>query len=54
MWQSGREAQKGRNMCILTADSFCCATETNLILKNNYTQTLKSLKKIGQRTQSAN
>ena len=28
----GREAEEGDDMCILTADSQCCAAETNTTL----------------------
>ena len=33
--EDGREAQEGRvygDMCMLMADSLCCATETNTVL----------------------
>ena len=32
-----REAQEGGDICILTADSLCCTTETNTTLYSNYT-----------------
>ena len=32
-----KEVQKGGDMCICMADSFCCRVETNTTLSSNYT-----------------
>ena len=32
----GTEAQEGGGICILMADSHCCAAETNTTLQSNY------------------
>ena len=40
-WRGGREAQEGRDLCILTTGSHCCTGETNIIIK----QLFSNLKK---------
>ena len=42
-WRGGREAQEGRDLCILTTGSHCCTGETNIIIK----QLFSNLKKNG-------
>ena len=37
----GREAQEGWDICIHTADSLCCAAETNTALKQLYSNKKK-------------
>ena len=32
----GRETEKGGDICVLTADSGCCDTESNTTLSSNY------------------
>lgn len=34
---NGKEIQKRGDLCIRTADSFCCTVETNTTLLSNYT-----------------
>ena len=43
--QDGRKAQKGRDICIYTADSHCCTTEINTTLESDYTPILKHINK---------
>ena len=42
----GKEAQKGEDICVCLADSFCCMVETNTTLQNNYTPIKINLKNI--------
>ena len=35
-WGGGKEAQEGGDICIHTADSRCCASETNNTVKQLY------------------
>ena len=34
---NGNKVQKGGDICICMADSFCCTVETNTTLQSNYT-----------------
>ena len=34
---NGKEVQKGGDVCVRTADSFCCTAKTNTTLYSNYT-----------------
>ena len=34
---NGKEIQKRGDICVCTADSLCCAAETNTTLSSNYT-----------------
>ena len=35
--ENGREVQKGGDICMRMADSFCCAVEANTTLLSNHT-----------------
>ena len=42
---NGNEVQKGGDICICMADSFCCTGETNTTLQSNYPPIKINLKK---------
>ena len=44
-----REAQEAGDMCILTADSRCCATETNTALWSNYPPVKNNFFNVGKK-----
>ena len=41
--RGGWEAQEGGNVCIHTADSLCCTTETNTTWQSNYISIKKDI-----------
>ena len=42
---NGREVQKGEDICMCMANSFCCAVEANTTLESNHTPIKINLKK---------